>query len=111
MLKSLLLLGSLTLTLSAQVTAIRAGRLINPETGNAAANLAIIKHIAYNLIRRGKETRKRQAFLPKQAKARRMGRRLPPKPPRRMIPSPDSPGFVSYVKRGCDSNRCRIGSV
>lgn len=24
------------------------------RTGNAAANLAIIKHIAYNLIRRGK---------------------------------------------------------
>ena len=57
------------------------------RTGNAAANPAIIKHIAYKLIRRGKG----EHFLPKQAKARRMGRRLPPKPPRRMIPSPDSP--------------------
>ena len=74
------------------------------RTGDAAANPAIIKHIAYKLIRRGKG----EHFLPKQAKARRMGRRLPPKPPRRMIPSPDSPGFTSYVKRAGVVRRGRI---
>ena len=41
-------------------------------------------------------TRKRQAFLPKQAKARRLGRGLPPQPPRRMRPSPDSPALTIH---------------
>ena len=54
------------------------------RTDNAPANFATIKHMAYNLMRRA-STRDSDAF---EAKGRRLGRQIPCKPHRHMIPRP-----------------------
>jgi hypothetical protein len=57
------------------------------RTDQAPANFTTLKHMAHNLIRKapGKDS------LRLKAQNRRLGRRLPRKPPHRIIPSPDSP--------------------
>jgi hypothetical protein len=57
------------------------------RTDHAPANFTTIKHMAHNLVRRasGKD------FLRLRPQGRRLGRRLPRQPHRRMTPSPDSP--------------------
>ena len=57
------------------------------RTDNAPANFATIKHMAYNVMRRAAD----QGLHASEAQGRRLGRRLPRKPHRRMISSPDSP--------------------
>jgi len=61
------------------------------RTDHAPANFTTIKHMALNLIRRAPG----QGQLPPQAQNRRLGRRVPRQPHRRMIPSPDSPAHSS----------------
>ena len=75
------------------------------RTDNAPANLATLKHMAYNVMQ-GAAMNSR----PSEAKSRRLGRRLPRNPHRSMIfaDSPGGPGRVSILE--CDWTR-RAGQL
>ena len=64
------------------------------RTDHAPANFTTLKHMAHNIVRKapGKD------FTAPQTQSGRLGRRLPRQPPRRINPSPDSPGRTAHTR-------------
>ena len=82
------------------------------RTDHAPANFTTLKHMAHNMIRKapGKD------LIRLKRKAGRLERRLPRKPPRRINPSPDSPGWTDSSAsaspvQGADPVRLSRGRV